>query len=233
MASNNFFLVSTQDHSNQNHYAEDCFCEFCRNLRVVANSGMELAELNRLFSRTLPGEQSVQLHRYHCTVLEQIAAGKTFKNLALANEDYVYLGCWAKNRDPWKSWDEKDRNKFVRNVNIAALVYEKWNIIVSNLTDPRMTEINARNFSMSMFYEARDITWCLNYNEQLRLRKSKGEKLNLYPEDLYQAVKKNIFDCGILAGMTRPNDPHIAAMMMKRLSNEVVGACKHLPHPPP
>ena len=231
MASNNFFLVSFRDHANQNSYADDCFCKFCRNLRVVANSGMDLRELNRLFSRTLPGEQSVQLNRYHCTVLEQIAAGKTFKNLALSDGEYVYLKCWAKNRDPWKSWEEKHRNKFVRQVNIAALVYDKWDIIVSNLTDIRMTEIDARNFSITMFYEAREITWCLNYNEQLRLRKNNGEKLNLYSEDLYQAVKKSIFDSGILAGMTRPNDPHIAAMVMKRLFNEVVNAYKRLPHP--
>ena len=122
---------------------------------------------------------------------------------------------------------------FVKKFNIAALVYEKWDVIVSNLTDSRMTEIDARNFSMNMFYEARDITWCLNYNEQMRLRKSDGEKLNLYSEDLYQSVKNHILNCGILAGMSRPNDPHIAAMMMKRLSKEVVGACKRLPHPPP
>ena len=233
MARNNLFLVTNVDHSNQINFVEDCFCVFCRNLRVVSNSGMDLGELNRLFTRTLPGEQGVHLHRYHRTVLEQVAAGKTFKNIALSDGVYVYLKCWAKNRDPWKGWQEKDRNKFVRKVNIAALVYEKWDIIVGNLTDSRMTEIDARNFSMNMFYEARDITWCLNYNEQLRLKKSDSEKLNLYSEDLYQAVKENILNCGILAGMSQPNDPHIAAMMMRRLSNEVVGACKHLPHPPP
>ena len=77
-------------------------------------------------------------------------------------------------------------------------------VIVDNLTDPRMTEIDARNFSMEMYYEARDITWCLNYNEQLRMRKSDSEKLDLYSEDLYQAVKANILNCGILGGMASP-----------------------------
>lgn len=233
MASNNFFLVPTGIHSHRNNYDDDCFCEFCRNLRVVSNSSMELLELYRLFNRTLPGEQNVHLHNYHRGVLEEISAGKTFKNLALADGQYLYLKCWAKNRAPWKDWDKKDLDKFCQKVNIAALVYEKWDVIVSNLTDSRMTEIDARNFSMNMFYEARDITWCLNYNEQMRLRKSDGEKLNLYSEDLYQSVKNHILNCGILAGMSRPNDPHIAAMMMKRLSKEVVGACKRLPHPPP
>ena len=74
MATNNLFLVPTGDHSTLNHYAEDCFCEFCRNLRIVSNSGKELRELYRLFSWTLPGKQSVYLYRYHNTVLEQIAA---------------------------------------------------------------------------------------------------------------------------------------------------------------
>ena len=224
MATNNFFLVPTGDHSNQNHYDEDCFCEFCRNIRIVSNAGMELPQLYRLFSRTLPGEQSIHLHRYHCAVLEQIAAGKTFKNLALADGEYAYVKCWAKNRAPWKDWVKKDRDKFCRKVNSAALVYDKWNVIVDNLTDPRMTEIDARNFSMEMFYEAKDITWCLNYNEQLRTRKN-TEKLDLYSENLYQAVKENILNCGILGGMARPNDQHIAAMMMRRLSSEVVGIC--------
>ena len=65
------------------------------------------------------------------------------------------------------------------------------------------------------------------------MRKSDSEKLDLYSEDLYQAVKANILKCGILGGMARPNDQHIAAMMMRRLSSEVVGICKRLPHPPP
>ena len=100
MAANNFFLIPTGDHSNENHYAEDCFCKFCRNLPVVSNSGMELPQLYKLFNRTLPGEQSVHLHRYHNAVLDQIAAVKTFKNLALSDDDYVYVKCWLNSRAP-------------------------------------------------------------------------------------------------------------------------------------
>ena len=55
--------------------------------------------------------------------------------------------------------------------------------IVRNLTDDRITEVDARSFSLGLFYEARSETWCLNYNETIRRKKS-GEKPDLYPENL-------------------------------------------------
>ena len=84
---------------------------------------------------------------------------------------------------------------------------------------------------MGLFYEARKISWCLTYNETIRRKKS-GEKPDLYPEDLYLAIRDNIRTSGVLNSMARPNDPHIAAMMMKRLSSDVVEMCRRLPHPP-
>ena len=228
---NNLFLLREGVHSNRNNYYDDCFCSDCRNLRVVNFTAMSTHDLLKLFSITLPDEQETHLRRYHQAVLEQIAAGKTFKNVALANSGYVYVKSWAKHHEPWSRWADKDRDKFAANINLAVLVFDKWDTIVRNLTDPRMTEINARAFSMGLFYEARKLSWCLTYNETIRRKKS-DEKPDLYPEDLYLAIRDNIRTSGVLNGMAKPNDPHIAAMMMKRLSSDVVEMCRRLPHPP-
>ena len=111
-------------------------------------------------------------HSFPCKIYNFYA----FTDCIRHKRKILNLNLNLKNRAPWKDWVKKDRDKFCLKVNSAALVYDKWNVIVDNLTDPRMTEIDARNFSMEMYYEARDITWCLNYNEQLRMRKSNSEK---------------------------------------------------------
>ena len=90
---------------------------------------------------------------------------KYYSNNAFANSGYSYLKCWLKNNEPRKNWSEKDRDRLNDNVNMANLVFDKWDTIVCHLTDARMTEVGAISFSLGLFYEARSETWCLNYNE--------------------------------------------------------------------
>ena len=87
MAMNNEFLGLVHP-ADGNRYIEDCFCATCRNLRVVSYTQLSIPDLHRVFSRTLPSEQDEHLFAYHRAVLDQIAAGKTFKNLALHNDEF-------------------------------------------------------------------------------------------------------------------------------------------------
>ena len=164
-ALNNVFLLTEGNHSQAIRYNEECFCTNCRHLRIISYTPETLGELHRIFSRVLPDEQETHLRRYHCAVLDQIAAGKAFKNNALANSGYSYLKCWLRNNEPWKNWSDKDHNRLNDKVNMANLVFDKWDIIVRHLTDDCIREVDAQSFSLGLFYEARSEAWCLNYNE--------------------------------------------------------------------
>lgn len=210
-----------------------CFCANCRHLRVVDYSRRSTEELHKLFHTSLPDEENVHLYKYHQIVLDIIAAGKTFKEVALLNTGYKYFKSWAKNhQEPYKHWTDQQLDKFCNKVNEVVGVYDKWDQIVRNLTDSRMDQIDARRFSVHYFALAKKLEWCLIYNEQMRRRKEKSDK-RLYSEDTYQDIKQYILASGVLEGMDRPNDPHIAAMMMRRLSSEIVTICNNRPHPPP
>ena len=149
---NNEFLGLV--HVDAQRYIEECFCATCRNLRFVSYTQYSVGELHRLFERTLPLEQDGHLLAYHRSVLEQIAAGKTFKELALRNSHYTYLRVWVKNHLPWSTWEVKKRNSFVDRINAACIVYDGWDVITSNLMDARMTEIDARKFGIRLFQHA-------------------------------------------------------------------------------
>ena len=75
--------------------------------------------------------------------------------------------------------------------NEAAYCFDKWGLIVGNLTDKRMSSIDAHTFSVSKFYRASNIDWCLEYNEKVR-RKERSQGGLPYSEgqidDIFQHI---------------------------------------------
>ncbi len=225
----NEFLLNLVLHDN---LRMDCFCTNCKHLRVVNYSALSTQELHKLFHVTLVEKEDVQLHQYHKTVLQMIAAGKTLKDVALLNTGYKYFGSWARRALPYCEWDGTRRKSFCDSVNQAVRVFEGWDKIVENLTHYKIDQIDARRFSINYFDLARSDVWCIEYNEQLRHTKGKSD-VQLYPEAIYQDIRAYVLNSGALEGMETPNDPKIAAKMMKRLSTEIVTTCSKRPRPPP
>ena len=107
----------------------------------------------------------------------------------------------------------------------ANTVFDKWDTIVENLTDNRLTYIDARRFSIGQFWKARHLSWCLTHNESLRLEaqgRSEGDKP--YPEDKYQMIFQQIINSGILDDVD--NDPQTAACIGRRLQSDMVRRAK-------
>ena len=115
------------------------------------------------------------------------------------------------------TWDPNYLKKFADNVNNAKFAYDNWNTIVSNLLD-------ARRFSVHYFRQAFDMGWCLMENERSR-RNAVPPGDNLYNIDMYRALLHHVKHCGILQDFD--NDPHVAAMPMKKLSRDVVKHCQN------
>ena len=217
----NDFLINIVVHNN---VVNGCFCEICRNQRVLRFSRHSIAQLYELFKDRLPFKAESRLDEYHENVLDLIVAGKVYKESCLENTGYRYFKSWAKKEATFSDWTPKDLNKFCADVNEACDVFEHWDKIVRNLTDSRMGQIDARRFSVRYFYLAKSLDWCLNYNEIIR-KKTKCHDEPLYPNDKYNAIFQNILASGILEDIE--HNPNIASMIGGRLQADLVRHCSY------
>ena len=109
---------------------------------------------------------------------------KAYKDACLRNTPYTEFGWWLRTEPRYAGVDQKIRTKFCVEVNRADSVFNDWDLIVQNLTDPQITHLDARKFSIDMFYRARSMNWCLNQNE---LKRSAGGEADIvYEEHKYQ-----------------------------------------------
>ena len=146
----NEFLLAAGEH--QVIFA-NCFCSRCREgkaNRLRDRSSQELYEL----IQHLPVKEDTRLDRHHKAVLDLIVARTVYREISLRESGYVRFGNWAKRQPEFADWSEKDLKTFVLDVNQANSVFDKWETIVDNLTDPRMSRIDARRFSVHYFYLA-------------------------------------------------------------------------------
>ena len=137
---------------------------------------------------------------------------------------YRYFKAWAKREPTLSHLTPKELARFCDKVNEASNVYTCWDTIVSNLTDDRMTEIDARRLSVHQFYMCKSIEWCLSYNESLR-RKSGWNDDPVYSEEKYAAIFENIVASGILEDVD--NNPQVAAIIGGHLQSNMVRLCRH------
>ncbi len=218
----NEFLLSIVVHDN---IIKGCFCGSCRNERVLLCSRHSVAELFTLFRDMLPFKCESRLDKYHEDVLKSIVTGKVYKDSCLENTGYQNFKSWAKNQATFADWTPGKFNKFCVEVNEACNVFEHWEQIVRNLTDPRMDQIDARRFSVNYFNHAKRLDWCLSYNELIRNKaKCRGGDEPLYPTDKYNAIFQNILASGILDDIE--HDPRVASMIGGRLQAEIVSRCR-------
>ena len=220
----NEFLINL--HPRNINIIDGCFCVQCRQRRVTRYRLYNADQLFHLFTTKLPPhKEDMRLFQYHKTVLELIVAGKVYRDACLANTGYSKFKWWAKRQPQFSRWEAKPLQDFCDDVNLHCNVFDNWDIIVRNLTDGRMDQIDARRFSAQYFWEARNIGWCLSYNEQIRnRRRAKKPEEPKYPEDKYNAILQNIVASGILDDIDR--DQHVAAMFTSRLQRDIVGLCR-------
>ena len=113
--------------------------------------------------------------------------------------------------------DQESRTKFCTMVDRIDAVYTAWDTIVSNLTDPRITHLDARRFSIDSFYRARNLNWYLNENE---LRRGRGDTDIVYEEFKYQRILHYIITTGILVDID--HDAVLTSMLGRRLQKNLM-----------
>ena len=82
-----------------------------------------------------------------------------------------------------------------------------------------MDQIDARRFSIRQFNLAKNIIWCLEYNESLHIKRMTKTDLP-YPEDKYNDILQYIIASGILDDVD--NNPQIAASIGGRIQSDIV-----------
>ena len=112
----------------------------------------------------------------------------------------------------------------------ANYVYENWDKIIDNLTDQRMTHIDARTFSINYFYRASKIDWCLSYNETVRPKAKLDDNEELpYTQEKLNGIFRHMITTGIFDDIH--HNPKLAAGIGESLKLMMTGYCRKRPHP--
>ena len=165
----------------------------------------------------MPRSENARLDNLYRLTIRKIIYGKVYKDTCLRNTPYEDFGWWARTQPSFMRLDKKVRDKFCREVNEIDLVYQGWNQIVSNLTDPRLVHVDARKFSINQFYRARTQGWCLNYNDMMR---DGGEVDIVYAEHKYQRIIRYIIQSGILDDID--HDDQLTSMLGRRIQRDLM-----------
>ena len=163
----NFFLTILECDT-----AARCFCQQCRinKLEQMTLAGAEngIGWLKSTCLDALPVGRARRTNRVFETTLQQILCAKAYKDACLEGTGYTYWKSWAKTQHQFQIMDPKRFDQDATFIREANSVYDNWDKIVANLTDPRMSWIDARTFSVNYFYRAASIDWCLSHNEHVR-----------------------------------------------------------------
>ena len=214
----NDFLINLLAHNN---VVGNCFCGNCRRLRFDNLHGKSLDEMYVHLINNLPLRKEQRLDHHHTVVLLQIVYGERYKATALQNSPYKKFGWWAKAN---LQLSEKDRKHFCQKVTEASLVFNHWDNIVNNLTNQNMKYIDARTFSVRMFYLANSYAWCVTYNEKLRMKgKVAAGEEPYYPPEKIEDIFQHIQNTGILADVDF--NPQAAAAIGEQIQSRIVNYC--------
>ena len=208
-----------------NVHVANCFCSVCRQQKVdrLLGAGLTNLQLHDHCFVELVQQEDVRLARLFNTTMRRIVAGKAYCDQCLEGTGYTKFGWWARQSLQLRDLEPKIRKKFVKKVNEINLVFNSWDTIVKNLTDERMIYVDARRFSVTSFYLAIDLSWCLRQNE-LHRPAGRNEGDTIYTEDTYQDVLQYLYDSGILNQID--HNPVLGSIIGGRLQTDIIRRCR-------
>ena len=209
--------------------AARCFCEQCRvnKLEQLTLLGAQkgIGWLKTTCLDNLPIGRAKRSNKVYETTLQQILRAKAYKQACLQGTGYTYWKPWAKKQPQFQMMDPKRFEQdatFIREANYA---FDNWDKIVENLTDPRMSSIDARTFSVNYFYRATKIEWCLSYNETVRPKAKLTEDEELpYTQAKMDQIFEYIVGTGILDDIN--HNPKLAAGIGESLKMRMTRHCR-------
>ena len=209
-----------------------CFCLPCRRrkLQEVSLLGTErrIDWMQRTCIDALPIGRARRSNKVFETTLQQILCAKAYKDACLRGSGYAYWKSWAKNQPQFQDLSKPAQKKFNQDASFireANYVYQNWDKVVDNLTDQRMSSIDARTFSVNYFYRATKVEWCLSYNETVRpkVKLDSNEELP-YTQEKLDDIFKYMMNTGIFADIK--HNPKLAAGIGESLKLRMTRYCR-------
>ena len=230
---NTVYMPPNQFLQQRDHDDEMCFCNNCRERRyrevtaIGVNRGTDW--LQEMCLVHLPLGRERKANTVYKNTLTQIIYGHAYKEACLADTNYKYWKSWAKTQPQFEHLvdgnyrSKKTFNDLATDINESSYVYRNWDEIVNNLTDQRLTCIDARTFSVRMFYCARNLDWCLSYNETLRKKGNSNGELP-YSQDKVDEIFQHMVNTGIFEDMG--HNPKLAAGLGEALKLKMTSYCR-------
>ena len=124
-------------------------------------------------------------------------------------------------------WDQRKKSKIMELCKFSAGIFRNWDQIVHNLTSTTMSEVDARDFTLRKFYEARNLSWCLGEKRQNTADEGtvKPDEINQeFDETKYVSNMDHIKNSGILNDVSF--DPSQANLIASRIKTDLQKLCK-------
>ena len=219
---NEILLPSTDRYGN---HRNNCVCGGCQThqLRQILSEPVTENDLRDFYFRRLRREQDENLNRTFRVTIKRVVHGKAFYDLCMHNSPYEYFACYIKNEVRYSHMGEEEVKKFIKEIRMVRKVFRDWNDIVTNLTDDRMINIDVRKLSINQLYRARNLSWCIDYNEINRTPGRQDPENPSYSEEKYISILQFVHSIGILNDAEY--DPVIASCIGRRLQNDLTTMC--------
>ena len=132
---------------------------------------------------------------------------------------YVSFGRWLAVNAPQLS--TLQRKQISQQISEVKHICDDWDQIVANLSDIRMTHVDARRFTINKFYRACNMDWCL---AQQRLNNPPQRDNPITPE--FDSIKFNIAMESIRDILQDVSFcPEQGNVLSKMISNEIKKMC--------
>ena len=187
---------------------DDCWCSICHAARFQQYSQMDARSLLRDFNRCTKKENEL-LSKLFEEILRSVAIAKAFRLNAERDTGYkqmkralVRLGVL-----------EEEATTLARTINTASWVYDNFQRITHNLT-LECKHIDIRRLSLHQLYLAKDLSWCLTYQEQMKGKRDKPNHL-VYDEEAFDNLVNIVGNHEVIESVS--DDPRQLAALLTRL----------------
>jgi hypothetical protein len=111
--------------------------------------------------------------------------------------------------DHYQHWTQKKRNQLTANCTYSRKIFMKWDVIVTNLTKPKMSHVNPQLFSIRKLYDATSPSWCERERKQNGALVPKNTTMTVeqaYDEEKFLAIVNFTNASGIMRDISFDED---------------------------
>lgn len=190
----------------------DCWCSVCHSARLNEYSNMDSRTLLNKFNACKRKERKLLTDLFG-EVLKTVAIAKAFRVQAEQETGYKQMKrhLLSLGIHPDLATDQ------ARIINNAVWVYDNFKRITDNLMV--CSDIDIRRLSLHQLYLAKDMSWCLVYQEQLQGQRKKPKLLD-YDEEAFDDLLKCVE--GHAAYRAVSDDPKRATALISRLQKKLL-----------